>query len=103
MAKAPKFEVRVYHYGLRSHEWLYIREGGAFKVGFYGPNWEWVTESEHPAAELAADRVHYLNGGRSDRPARPHECHREAMAGGNCNDFATQIAGLCNQTVTKNP
>lgn len=35
-----------------------------FTVGFYTPNGEWVSETDHGSKEEAADRAHYLNGGK---------------------------------------
>lgn len=35
-----------------------------FTVGFYTPNGVWVSETDHGSKEEAADRVHYLNGGK---------------------------------------
>lgn len=32
-------------------------------VGHYSPDGEWNPESDHPTADAAAERVHYLNGG----------------------------------------
>ena len=44
--------------------WVYIKsEPGLWTVGFYAPNGEWNTDSDHSTSEAAADRVHYLNGG----------------------------------------
>lgn len=44
--------------------WVYLRiMDGLFTVGFYSPDGEWQTASEHDDAEAAAARVHYLNGG----------------------------------------
>lgn len=53
--------------------WIYLdtteREGGMayplFTVGFYDPGGEWQAESDHSTREAAAERVHYLNGGRT--------------------------------------
>lgn len=49
--------------------WLYIQsEHGRYPlwtVGFYDPDGSWIAESDHNTAELAAARVHYLNGGDS--------------------------------------
>jgi hypothetical protein len=33
-----------------------------FVVGFYDPQGQWHTESDHVTRESAAERVHYLNG-----------------------------------------
>jgi hypothetical protein len=44
--------------------WVYIRsEPGLWTVGFYAPNGEWHTDSDHNHRDDAAERVHYLNGG----------------------------------------
>ena len=43
--------------------WVYRLIAGAFVVGFFTPAKEWVEESRHPTGELAASRVHWLNGG----------------------------------------
>lgn len=44
--------------------YVYIEsEPSLFKVGFYGPDAKWHHDSEHTERELAAYRVHYLNGG----------------------------------------
>ncbi len=32
-------------------------------VGYYEPNGEWQSESDHSSEDAARDRVHYLNGG----------------------------------------
>lgn len=45
--------------------WVYIRsEPGLWTVGFYDPAGEWQSESDWDSREKAAERVHYLNGGR---------------------------------------
>jgi hypothetical protein len=47
--------------------WLYLRsEPGLWTVGFYDPSGKWHPESEHSDSEMAARRVHYLNGGKND-------------------------------------
>lgn len=33
-------------------------------VGFYTPQGEWVPESDHESPVDAAERVHWLNGGK---------------------------------------
>lgn len=38
-------------------------EPGLWTVGFYAPDGEWQSESDHTSKEDAAARVHYLNGG----------------------------------------
>lgn len=45
--------------------YVYIRsKAELWTVGFYRPDGEWEPESDHPNSELAAERVHYLNGGK---------------------------------------
>ena len=45
--------------------YVYIQsEPRLWTAGFYDPDGKWVAESDHGAAEDAAERVHYLNGGR---------------------------------------
>jgi hypothetical protein len=39
-------------------------EHNLFTVGFYDPAGRWEPESDHSTREAAAERVHYLNGGR---------------------------------------
>lgn len=47
--------------------YVYVRsEAHLWTVGFYTPTGEWVPESDHDSAEQAAQRVHYLNGGKED-------------------------------------
>lgn len=44
---------------------VYIRsEEELWTVGFYKPNGEWMPESDWRSPEEAAERVHYLNGGK---------------------------------------
>ena len=45
--------------------WVYLRtEENVWTVGFFAPpDNKWVTESDHPDPESAAQRVHWLNGG----------------------------------------
>jgi len=44
--------------------YVYIKsEECLWTVGFYNPKGEWVPESDWCSRELAAARVHYLNGG----------------------------------------
>jgi hypothetical protein len=38
-------------------------EPSLWTVGFYAPDGEWHTDSDHPNRELAAQRVRYLHGG----------------------------------------
>jgi hypothetical protein len=45
--------------------WVYIRsEPGLWTVGFYRPDGTFCSESDHGSADEAAERVHYLNGGK---------------------------------------
>lgn len=45
--------------------YVYIRsEPHLWTVGFYDPDGKWHPESDHDSTDLAAERVHYLNGGR---------------------------------------
>lgn len=45
--------------------YIYIEtEPGLWTVGFYKPDGKFVAESDHDSHEKAAERVHYLNGGR---------------------------------------
>lgn len=45
--------------------WLYIQsERTLWTVGFYAPDGTWHPESDHTSADEAAERVHWLNGGR---------------------------------------
>lgn len=44
--------------------WVYKPETtGTYAVGFYTPDREWVEDSRGLTKDLAASRVHYLNGG----------------------------------------
>jgi len=38
-------------------------EEGLWTVGFYTPDREWMSESDHSDREKAAARTNYLNGG----------------------------------------
>jgi len=52
--------------------YVYLKsEPGLYTVGFYTPAGEWVPESDHPHADLAAARVSYLNGGSTSEDSRP--------------------------------
>ena len=45
--------------------YVYIKsEPGLWTVGFYRPDGKWMPESDHESEEKAAERVHYLNGGK---------------------------------------
>lgn len=44
--------------------WVYVRtEPNLLTVGFFSPDGELHTDSDHGSKEEAAERVHYLNGG----------------------------------------
>lgn len=46
-------------------KWVYIQsEPCLYTVGFYAPDGEWHTDSDHANRDEAAKRVHYLNGGK---------------------------------------
>jgi len=48
--------------------WVYITsEPGLYTVGFYSPDGKWHTDSDHESKKEAADRVHFLNGGKQER------------------------------------
>lgn len=38
-------------------------EPGLYTVGFYSPDGEWHSASDHESSNDAANRVHWLNGG----------------------------------------
>ena len=45
--------------------WVYQKsEISLWTVGYYTPEGEWKPESDHPSADAAAQRVHFLNGGK---------------------------------------
>ena len=45
--------------------YIYINsEPGLWTVGYYNPAGKFIPESDHPSSQEAADRVHYLNGGK---------------------------------------
>lgn len=45
--------------------YVYIQsEPGLWTVGFYDPKGKFVPESDHDNTKEAAERVHYLNGGK---------------------------------------
>jgi hypothetical protein len=49
---------------MASTNWVYVRsESRLWTVGFYSPDGEWHTDSDHGSREEATQRVHYLNGG----------------------------------------
>lgn len=44
--------------------WVYIEsEKNMWTVGFYDPSGKWHSENDYFDKEIAAERVHYLNGG----------------------------------------
>jgi len=44
--------------------WIYKKtEPWLWTVGYYNPDGIFVPESDHPDSVLAAERVHWLNGG----------------------------------------
>lgn len=48
--------------------WIYINsEPGLWTVGFYSPDGKWHADSDHGIRKEAADRVHYLNGGKQEK------------------------------------
>lgn len=50
--------------------YVYINsEPGLYTVGFYKPDGKWEPESDHGSKKEAADRVHWLNGGRRQNPS----------------------------------
>jgi hypothetical protein len=38
--------------------------GSLWTVGFYKPDGTWIPESDHESQTAAAERVHFLNGGK---------------------------------------
>jgi len=43
--------------------YVYIQtEPSLYTVGFFDPEGDWFSESDHESKEEAAARVHYLNG-----------------------------------------
>ncbi len=43
--------------------WVYKRSDAGYTVGFYDPNGDWQSDSDHDTKEGAVERVHFLNGG----------------------------------------
>jgi hypothetical protein len=43
--------------------YVYRSAGETWQVGFYTPHGDWVSDSEYPLRDDAAQRVHWLNGG----------------------------------------
>jgi hypothetical protein len=54
-------------------EMMYVYKKSTFPgerlwtVGFYDPSGRWHPESDHDSEQSAAERVHYLNGGREEQ------------------------------------
>ena len=45
--------------------YVYIKsEPHLWTVGFYSPDGEWHSDSDHESEASASERVHYLNGGK---------------------------------------
>ena len=64
--------------------YVYIRsEPGLWTVGFYDPAGKWIPESDHDNRQEAAERVHYLNGGKHYHIARhPSQMSAAALESG---------------------
>lgn len=74
---------------MENAKWVYIQsEPGLYTVGFYAPNEEWYTDSDHGNREEAAKRVNYLNGDDEKTTALKLEVeHWRAIAEScECND-----------------
>ncbi len=57
--------------------YVYIRsETKLFTVGFYDPSGTWMPESDWRSADEAAERVHFLNGGRDQIKFLPSKRNR---------------------------
>ena len=63
--------------------WVYQRiEAGCYTVGYYDPTGKWHTDSDHATSEEAAERVSYLNGGRTRINSGPvHEAAKRGFHG----------------------
>ncbi len=49
--------------------WVYVNsEPGLWTVGFYSPDGKWHPDSDQYSRDMAAARVHYLNGGEYPKP-----------------------------------
>lgn len=59
---------------MSSQKYVYIKsEPGLWTVGFYDPDGKWHAQFDYQSESLAAEKVHYLNGGRSQSsPMDPH-------------------------------
>lgn len=50
---------------LEARMYVYVKsEPQLWTVGFYRPDGSWESESDYTSREEAAERVHYLNGGK---------------------------------------
>lgn len=46
--------------------YVYVQsEPRLWTVGFYDPQGKWHPESDHASSDKAAERVHWLNGGKA--------------------------------------
>lgn len=51
--------------------WVYIRtEPRLWTVGFYDPDGTWHPDSDHDDPDSAAERVHWLNGGKNEETSQ---------------------------------
>lgn len=77
--------------------YVYVKsEPGLWTVGFYSPNGEWHSESDHESTEEAANRTAWLNGsGLSiDLPSEPeleYSCQQCNGKGGKAIDKETGV------------
>ena len=46
------------------HVYKWFRDAGVWTVGFYDPLGNWEPVADFTTEEQAAERVHYLNGGK---------------------------------------
>ena len=54
--------------------------GALWTVGFYSPDGLWHPDSDHKTQTLAAERVHWLNGGdEPPEPENPYILHGEEL------------------------
>lgn len=50
--------------------WVYVKsEPGLWTVGFYAPDGQWHTDSDHGSQDAAGDRAAYLNGSQKHAAA----------------------------------
>jgi hypothetical protein len=58
--------------------YVYLRsEPQLWTVGFYDPTGKFVSESDHNTRELAATRVHWLNGGNEHTVSEREQLMRD--------------------------